>query len=121
MRRQHMTTKDDEIAVYGVGNERRGLALQGHVTFDRLSASHLIGTDAHQHLDLEPWLHASDAIENHVAGRWHLVALQESEEFFQQEGVTRQFFVTHFRGCATLFNKHMFESRHKDHCHPHPF
>ena len=23
--------------------------------------------------------------------------------------VTRQFFVTHFRGCATLFNKHTFE------------
>ena len=37
------------------------------------------------------------------------MALQVSLEFLQHEDVTRQFFVTHFHGCATLFNKHTFE------------
>ena len=31
-------------------------------------------------------------------------------EFLQHDYVTRQFYVTHFSGCAVLFNKHTFES-----------
>ena len=38
-----------------------------------------------------------------------MVALQESVEFVQCEEITSKFFVTHFRGCVALFNKHTVE------------
>ena len=44
------------------------------------------------------------AIEDHIAGPWHIVALQESVEFLQHKDITRQFHVAHFRECPTLFN-----------------
>ena len=50
------------------------------------------------------------AIENHIAGRWHIVHIQVSVEYFQHDDVTRQFDVTHFCRCAVLFSKHTFEA-----------
>ena len=49
------------------------------------------------------------AIDNHIVGIMHIVAMQESAEFLQHGYITRHFFVTHFRGCAALFNMHTFE------------
>ena len=53
-----------------------------------------------------PKLVSPGAIENHIAGAWHIVA---SEEFLLHQDITRQFHVAHFRGCATRFNKHTFK------------
>ena len=46
---------------------------------------------------------APQAIEDHTAGRWQMVALQESAECHRHDYITRQFM------CAILFNKHTFE------------
>ena len=50
------------------------------------------------------------AIEDHIAGKWHIIALQEAIEYLQHECLTNHFFITHFAGCAVLFNKDTFHS-----------
>ena len=45
------------------------------------------------------------SLEDHIAGPWHIVPLQESVEFLQHEVITRQFHAVFFRGGAILFNK----------------
>ena len=40
------------------------------------------------------------ATEQHIAGPWHVVALQESIDFINNDGIKKQFQVAHFRGCA---------------------
>ena len=49
------------------------------------------------------------AIEQHLAGPWHSVALQESREFMDIEFIKNEFHIAHFRGCSTLFSKSTFE------------
>ena len=46
----------------------------------------------------------------HIAGKWHIITLQEAIEYFEQEFLTSHFCVTHFGGCAVLFNKDTFHS-----------
>ena len=50
------------------------------------------------------------AIEEHVAGKWHISALQEAIEDLQHEGLMIHFYITHFASCAVLFNKDTFHS-----------
>ena len=45
------------------------------------------------------------AIEKHFAGKWHIITLQESIEYLEHEFLTNRFHVTHYEGCAILFNK----------------
>ena len=49
------------------------------------------------------------AIDNEIDGRWHTDASLESVEAPRHQGLTRQFFETHVRGCTALFNKHKLE------------
>ena len=39
-----------------------------------------------------------------IAGKWHVVTLQEAIEFVDHELLTNRFHVTHFGQCAVLFN-----------------
>ena len=43
------------------------------------------------------------ASQHHIAGRWYIIALQESIQYLQHDYATWQFHVTHFNGCAVLF------------------
>ena len=47
-------------------------------------------------------------IETHIAGKWHVVTLQEAIEYVDHELLTNRFHVTHFGGCAVFFNKDTF-------------
>ena len=111
VRRQHMTFKDDEIASFSLRAERRPKAPQPLAKFDR-AASDLLSEQTRLSIfcwNPGPTRGSPGAIENHIVGRWHSVALQEAAELLQHEDMTCQFHVTHFRGCATFFNKHMVE------------
>ena len=46
-----------------------------------------------------------ESIEKHIAGKWHIIALQEAIEHLDHEYLTNRFFVTHYYCCAVLFNK----------------
>ena len=45
------------------------------------------------------------AIEEHISGKWHVIALQGAIEYLQHECLTNHFDITHDVGCAVLFNK----------------
>ena len=47
-----------------------------------------------------------DAIEKQIARKWHLITLQEASD--EHEVLHERFDVTHFAGCAVLFNKDTF-------------
>ena len=53
------------------------------------------------------------AIEKHIVGKLHIIALQEAIKYLQHEFSTSHFHVTHFAGCAVLFNKDTFHSNIK--------
>ena len=48
------------------------------------------------------------AIEKHIAGKWHVITLQEAIDYEDHELLTNRFDVTHNGGCAVLFNKDTF-------------
>ena len=50
------------------------------------------------------------AIEKHIAGKWHIITLQEATEYLEHEFLTNHFYVTHYGGCAILFNRDTFHS-----------
>ena len=50
------------------------------------------------------------AIEKHIAGKWYILARQEAIEYLHHECFTNHFHITHFAGCAVLFNKDSFHS-----------
>ena len=49
-----------------------------------------------------------DAIEKQIAGRWHPTTLQEAFDYVNHAILHERFYVTHFAGCAVLFNKDTF-------------
>ena len=49
-----------------------------------------------------------DAFEQQIAGRWHIITLQEASDYVDHELLTNRFHVTHYAGCAILFNKDTF-------------
>ena len=49
-----------------------------------------------------------DAIEKQIAGKWHIITLQETSEYVEYEILHERYHATHFAGCAILFNKDTF-------------
>ena len=49
-----------------------------------------------------------DAFEQQIAGRWHIITLQEASEDVYYEILTSRFHGTRYTGCAILFNKDTF-------------
>ena len=43
-------------------------------------------------------------------GKWHLITLQEASDYVGHAILHERFYVTHFAGCAVLFNKDTFHS-----------
>ena len=63
-----------------------------------------------QHLQLKPWISSEkeDAFEQQIAGRWHIITLQEASDYVDHELLTNRFHMTHHAGCAKLENKDTF-------------
>ena len=49
-------------------------------------------------------------IERHIAGKWHIITLQEANEYLDHDFWANRFHVNHHGGCAVLFNKDTFFS-----------
>ena len=49
-----------------------------------------------------------DAFEKQIASKWHVITLQEAIEYVDHDMLTNRFHVTHYGGCAILFNKDTF-------------
>ena len=48
------------------------------------------------------------AIEKQIAGKWHIITLQEAIEYVDHELFMNRFHMTHYGGCAVIFNKDTF-------------
>ena len=46
-----------------------------------------------------------DAFEKQIAGKWHVITLQEASEYVDHDIMTNRFHATHYGGCAFLYNK----------------
>ena len=51
-----------------------------------------------------------DASEKQIAGKWHVITLQEAVEYVDHDILKNRFHVTHYGGCAVLCNKDTFFS-----------
>ena len=49
-----------------------------------------------------------DAFEKQIAGTCHVITLQEASEYVDHDILTNRFHVTHYGGCAILYNKDTF-------------
>ena len=49
-----------------------------------------------------------DAFEKQIAEKWHIVTLQEASDYVDHDILHERFHVTHFAGCAVLFNQDTF-------------
>ena len=65
---------------------------------NREGSASTIGT-----LDLD--VEKKGAIERHIAGKWHIFSLKEAKEYLEHDFLTNRYLVTHYGGCAILFNK----------------
>ena len=52
-----------------------------------------------------------DAFEKQIAGRWHNITMQEASVYVDHELLTNRFHVTHYAGCAVLFNEDTFYAK----------
>ena len=48
------------------------------------------------------------AFQKQIAGKWHVITLQEAIEYVDRDILANRFHVTHYGGCAVLFNKDTF-------------
>ena len=48
---------------------------------------------------------AEKKIPSKIAGRWHVITLQEASEYVVHDFLAGRFHVTHYAGCAILFNR----------------
>ena len=104
VRRQNITVKSDEVASFFV-------PAQHPATFDR-AASDLVAEQTHLSIlcwNPSPIRGSPGTIQNHVAGRWHMVALQESAEFLEHEDTTLPVACGSLPRLRYSFNKHTFE------------
>ena len=53
-----------------------------------------------------------------IAGKWHVITLQEAIDNVDHELLTNRFHVTHYGGCAVLFNKDTFYPKMKSSLFP---
>ena len=52
------------------------------------------------------------AFEKQIAGKWNVITLQEAIEYVDHDILTNRFHVTHYGGCAILFNKDTFHPKY---------
>ena len=111
-RERHMACKGVAVPAFRKANERRNPSLQPKYRFDTSVPNRLLEQTRISILswNLGPRRGRLGAIEEHIAGKWHIVALQEAIEYLQHECLMNHFYITHFAGCAVLFNKDTFHS-----------
>ena len=49
-----------------------------------------------------------EAIDKHTTEKWHIITIQDAVQYLDRDYLTNRFYVTHYGGCAVLFNKDTF-------------
>ena len=100
------------VPAFRKANERRNPSPQPKYRFDTSVPNRLLEQTRISSLSWNPGPRRGrpGAIEEHIAGKGHIIALQEAIEYLQHECLMNHFYVTHFAGCAVLFHKDTFHS-----------
>ena len=107
---QHMVDIHRAAADFREASERRpATSSQTHGANKHLSTQSLV----QKRLSIYSWNPGprrgkEDAFEKQIAGRWHVITLQEASEYVDHGILLGRFHVTHDAGCAILFNKDTF-------------
>ena len=108
-RARHMTNKGNAAPVFRKAFEKKktGLSSPPEFLFDTSRPHGLLEQTRISILswNLRPRRGTPGAIEKHIAGKWHIIALQEAIEYLQHDSLTNHFNISHYVGCAVLFNK----------------
>ena len=107
---QHMVDIEKATAEFREASERK------HATSSHMnSSSKLFATCSivQRRLRIYNWNPGprrgkEDAFEQKIAGRLHIITLQEASDYVDHELLTNRFHVTRYAGCAVLFNKDTF-------------
>ena len=102
-----MTDKGNAAPVFHEAFKRTCLSSPSEYKFDTSKPNRLLAQTRISILTWNPGPRRGTpgAIERHVAGKWHVIAFQEHLE---HENLTNRFHISHFAGCAVLFNKDTF-------------
>ena len=107
---QHMVDVEKATAEFREASERK------HATSSHMNSSSkrfATRSTVQRRLSIYNWNPGprrgkEDAFEQQSTGRWHIITLQEASEYVDHELLTNRFHVTHYAGCAVLFNKDTF-------------
>ena len=94
---QHVVDVQKVVADFREASERR-----------QASSSQTHGANKHFFYSITCARGKEDAFEKQIAEKWHIITLQEASEHVEHEILHERFHVTHFAGCAILFNKDTF-------------
>ena len=111
-RERHMACKGGAEPTFRKANERRNPSPQPKYRFGTSVPNRLLEQTRISILSWNPGPSRGKpgAIEEHIVGIWHIIALQEAIEYLHHERLMNRFYITHFAGCAVLFNKDVFHS-----------
>ena len=107
---QHMVDTEKATAEFREASERKHATSSHMNSSSKRFATHSI---VQRRLSIYNWNPGprrgkEDAFEQQIAGRWHIITLQEASDHVDRELLTNRFHVTHYAGCAVLFNKDTF-------------
>ena len=93
-----------------VARIRKCLSSPSEYKFDTLKPNQLLAQTRISILTWNPGARRGTpgALERHMSGKWHVIALQESIEYLQHETLANHFHISHFARCAVLFNNNTF-------------
>ena len=102
---QHMVDIQRATTDFREASERRPATSSQTNSVNKHFATRLILLPDSQHLRLQPWAPTRKRRclrKKEIAGRWHIITLQEASEYVDHDILTRRFHVTHCAGCAIL-------------------
>ena len=104
IRARTMTDKGNAAPVFHKAFKRTCLSSPSEYKFDTSKPNRLLAQTRISILTWNPGPRGGTpgAIERHVAGKWHVIALQE---YLQHEILANRFHISHPAGRAVLFNK----------------
>ena len=108
----HMVDKTHALAAYREASERKPDSSKQKLLLDRSDA---VQPERQVRLSVYNWNPGprrgnADAFVKQIAGKWHIITLQEATDYIDSGEITERFHISHFGGCAVLFNKDTFYS-----------
>ena len=107
---RYLVTSVSAKPVYRSGHNRRHSSPEPECRFESNVPNRLLEQTRLSKLSWNPGPRRGreGAIEEHIARKWNVSALQEAIEYLQHVSLTNHFYITYYAGCAVVFDKDTF-------------